>query len=601
MQHVIGIDLGGTAIKLGRFDREGHCLASLTVPTPQPAVPAAVLEAMVEAIAKLDADNTARAIGVGTPGPADGAGRIARVAINLAGWQNVPLADWLEARTGKPTVLANDANCAGLGEAWLGAGRSFQDMILLTLGTGVGGAVILNGELFVGRNGTGAELGLIALHPDGPECNSGNRGSLEQYASVQAIRRRTGLEPDELGRRAAAGDPEAIAFWQDYGRDLGIGIASLVYVLTPEAVVIGGGISASAEFFFPALRTELEQRVLPSSREGLQVVTAELGNQAGIVGAAKLAWQLVERELGVGKRESGSGSWELEAVNAGAGESAELLHWQVAYWRALEMAQFKAGFLARSSHELRSPLNSVISLHQLILAGLCDDPEEERDCIDQSLERAKVMLGLLDQVINLSKMELGSLHPDLQPVPLVTVLEEVHYMTYLQAQNRNIQLRIDVPETDLYVLADQRWLKQILVLAIDIPMTQMGEGSIQVSVSANVEHQEISVQIEDERPHDSWSEPVGAMPQTTSRQAEILSLSDRSYHEILAKIRQTSPLERSPAFSLLMLSQMADLMQGRLEFVEMDKPLQAEDSDPPTSHRNRMDLILPLLLEPDIM
>jgi glucokinase len=290
-ENVIGIDLGGSAIKLGRFDWKGNCLQSLSVPTPQPAYPEAVLTAMVEAIAQLDPEQKSVAIGVGTPGPADAAGRIARVAINLEGWRDIPLADWLEAKTGKPAVLANDANCAGMGEYWLGAGRPFRDLIMLTLGTGVGGAVILNGQLFVGREGTGAELGLITLNPDGPECNSGNQGSLEQYVSVRAIRRRTGLEPNELAARARAGNPEAIAFWQAYGRDLAAGLASLVYILTPEAILIGGGVSASSDLFFPHVWQELERRVLPSSRPGLQLIKAELGNQAGIVGAAKLAWQ----------------------------------------------------------------------------------------------------------------------------------------------------------------------------------------------------------------------------------------------------------------------------------------------------------------------
>jgi glucokinase len=135
-------------------------------------------------------------------------------------------------------------------------------------------------------------LGLISLNFDGPICNSGNRGSLEQYASIGAIRRETGKEPHELGELAKKGDAEALAFWKEYGRLLGVGIASLLYVLTPEAVIIGGGVSASAEYFFPSLIAEIEQRVLPSSREGLEVLTAELGNRAGMVGAAKLAWQL---------------------------------------------------------------------------------------------------------------------------------------------------------------------------------------------------------------------------------------------------------------------------------------------------------------------
>jgi glucokinase len=288
---VVGVDLGGTAIKLGRFNQEGKCLQALSVPTPQPSTPEAVLAAMVKAIADLDPEQKTVAIGVGTPGPADATGRIARVAINLQGWHDIPLADWLEAKTGCPTVIANDANCAGLGEAWLGAGRWYRNLILLTLGTGVGGGIILDGKLFVGHHGTAGELGLITLNPDGPPCNSGNQGSLEQYASVQAIRRCTGLEPEELGALAMAGDTKALEFWQRYGRDLGAGLASLIYVLTPEAIVIGGGVSASADFFFPTIQAELERRVLPSSRAGLQLLRAELGNQAGIVGAAKLAWQ----------------------------------------------------------------------------------------------------------------------------------------------------------------------------------------------------------------------------------------------------------------------------------------------------------------------
>jgi glucokinase len=294
-QEVIGIDLGGTAIKLGRFLRDGTCRDSLNIPTPQPSTPEAVVEAIVVAINKLNREGNCLALGVGTPGPADAKGRIAKVAINLVGWQDVPLSDWLEKRTGLPTIIANDANCAGLGEAWLGAGKHFENMILLTLGTGVGGAVILNGELFTGYQGAAGELGLVTLNYDGPACNSGNRGSLEQYVSVQAIRRTTGKEPAELGKLAQAGDKEAIAFWQEYGRLLGAGLTSSIYVLTPEAVVIGGGVSASAEFFFPTALAEIEKRVLLSSRQGIQLLTAQLGNQAGIVGAAKLAWQTIDK------------------------------------------------------------------------------------------------------------------------------------------------------------------------------------------------------------------------------------------------------------------------------------------------------------------
>jgi len=294
--YVIGVDLGGTAIKMGRFSPKGECLNAVTLPTPQPPYPDAVLKAVVQGIQELDPDDRAIAIGMGIPGPVDAAGRVARRAINL-GWYDVPVSDTLEHVTAKPTVICNDANCAGLGEAWLGAGSQFQNLILLTLGTGVGGAIILNGELFVGRDGTAGELGLITLDYNGPPCNSGNRGSLEQHVSVQAIRRRQGCEPHELDQRARQGAPAAIAFWQEYGRELAAGIASLVYVLTPEAVIIGGGISAASDLFFPSLMSELEARVLPTSRNNLHCLRATLGNQAGMVGAAKLAWQFVKQRL----------------------------------------------------------------------------------------------------------------------------------------------------------------------------------------------------------------------------------------------------------------------------------------------------------------
>lgn len=286
---VIGIDLGGTAIKLGRFTFDGTCLTSITVDTPQPATPEAVLAKMVEAIKLIDPENKAIAIGVGTPGPADASGRIALIAINLPGWKNVPLADYLEAEIGKPTVIGNDANCAGLGEVWLGAGRNFQNLILLTLGTGAGGSIFLDGKLFTGHQGAAGELGLITFNPTGPACNSGNQGSLEQYVSIKAIRRMTGKEPSELGALASSGDAEALRFWQDYGKYLGIGLTSLIYVLTPEAIVIGGGVSASFEFFLPSCKAEIERRVMYTSRQGLQILPAKLGNAAGMLGAAKLA------------------------------------------------------------------------------------------------------------------------------------------------------------------------------------------------------------------------------------------------------------------------------------------------------------------------
>ncbi|MCC0179413.1 ROK family protein [Waterburya agarophytonicola K14] len=290
MQNVIGVDLGGSAIKMGVFIKDGTCLKSISLATPQPARPKSVVNAIAEGINQLQQDYTCQAIGLGVPGPTDNTKRIARKSINLPGWDDVPVADWLEAKTGLPTMLENDANCAAIGEAWLGAGRKFKNFILLTLGTGVGGGIFIDGKLFTGSYGAAGELGLITLDTDGFPCRSGNQGSLEQYASIGAVLRETGKEPAQMGKLAQSGDGNAIEFWQNYGRVLGAGLASLVYVLTPEAIIIGGGISASSQFFLPSTMQELEKRVVSPSRTGLQLLTAELGNKAGMLGAAKLVW-----------------------------------------------------------------------------------------------------------------------------------------------------------------------------------------------------------------------------------------------------------------------------------------------------------------------
>jgi len=291
MDQVIGIDLGGTAIKLARFTAEGELLAELERPTPQPAVPGAVTMALCEAVAELDPEREAALVGVGLPGPMDAAARVARVCINLPGWEEVPLAAWLEPQLQRRVTLANDGNCAVVGEAWRGAAQGYADVVLLTLGTGVGGGVLLNGALFSGHNGAAAEPGLIGVNPAGPACNSGNRGSLEQYASIAALHRLCDRDPRELSEAADAGDPEALAVWDQYGSTLGVGVSSLVYVFTPQLVLLGGGLAGASRHFLPAVRREVEQRVQAVSREGLRIEACALGNGAGRLGAAKLALQ----------------------------------------------------------------------------------------------------------------------------------------------------------------------------------------------------------------------------------------------------------------------------------------------------------------------
>jgi glucokinase len=289
MAQLIGVDLGGTAIKLGRFSVGGELLAELEVPTPQPPMPGAVVMAVVEAVQQLDPDGLATCVGVGLPGPMDAAGRVARVCINLPGWEQIPLAEWLEPQLQRRVTLANDGNCAVVGEAWHGAARGYSDVLLLTLGTGVGGGVLLGGNLFTGHGGAAAEPGLICIDPEGPACNSGNRGSLEQFCSIGALARQSPLSPQELCRLADQGDAEALAIWQRYGRRLGVGLSSLIYVLTPELVLIGGGLSAASAHFLPAALAEVEQRVQRESRQGLELRRCALGNGAGRLGAARLA------------------------------------------------------------------------------------------------------------------------------------------------------------------------------------------------------------------------------------------------------------------------------------------------------------------------
>ena len=292
------MDLGGSAIKLGRFSEAGGLLAELQVPTPQPALPGAVTTAIVEAVQQLDPERLADRVGVGHPGPSDAAGRVARIAINLPGWRDVPLADWLEPLLERRVTLANDANCALIGEHWLGAARDVRDVLLLTLGTGVGGAVLLDGQLFTGHRGAAAEPGLIGIDPDGPACNSGNRGSLEAFCSRRGFDRLSSVDPAELCRRADAGDADALAVWQAYGRLLGIGVSSLLYVFTPELVLIGGGLSGASAHFLPAVWSEVEQRVQAVSREGLTIRRCSLGNGAGRLGAARLALERLGPGLG---------------------------------------------------------------------------------------------------------------------------------------------------------------------------------------------------------------------------------------------------------------------------------------------------------------
>ena len=186
-------------------------------------------------------------------------------------------------------------------------------------------------------------------------------------------------------------------------------------------------------------------------------------------------------------------------------EPSELKQMELAYHRATEMSQFKGGFLARTSHELRSPLNGLIGMQQLILSNLCDSPEEEREFIAQSNESALKMVAVLDTVLEVAKLEQGRSSLEIQPVQLSQLLQDVYTLTHLQAKNRNLRFQISYPSPDLYVLADPFPLRQVLVSLIDRALQQMQSGQITVSVQSS--DQAAQIWIDNSEP-DSWSEPI---------------------------------------------------------------------------------------------
>ncbi|MBW4659605.1 MAG: HAMP domain-containing histidine kinase [Drouetiella hepatica Uher 2000/2452] len=235
---------------------------------------------------------------------------------------------------------------------------------------------------------------------------------------------------------------------------------------------------------------------------------------------------------------------------------ARLQQTQFAYHQAAEVEKFKSGFLARSSHELRSPINSVISLHQLILSDLCEDPAEEREFIAQAQAAAEKMLALLDRLIGLSKMSYGLELLQPESLRLEDVFAEVEYSVQLLAQNRNIRLEITPPDPELYVWADPRWLRQILVSLMDAPILLMQEGYVRLKSQVDLDNQQVQIWVEDQRPPEFWSESVDLL--------EVLKgqgiRSSHSEHQEVDKIP-------SPGLSLLIVQTLLDAVGGRLEIL----------------------------------
>ncbi len=228
---------------------------------------------------------------------------------------------------------------------------------------------------------------------------------------------------------------------------------------------------------------------------------------------------------------------------------------EVAYHMAAEMSQFKAGFLARISHELRSPLNSLIGLHQIILSDLCEDPAEEREFVAQAHTSALKMVALLDEILKVARTEYGTNQLEIQPVQLAQVLAQVYDLTHLQAANRNLRLQVMPADPEIYVMADHRWLRQVLVNLVDTPLKLMEEGNITVSVHPDAASGYVRILIEDERPASTWGDPVDLL---------------RSVPEIDKSADENFTL--SPGLTLLICQTLLELMKGCLEVLAVPSP-----------------------------
>lgn len=288
----LGIDLGGTNLKwavVERRDGDWRTVASGSRPTGGADGPDAVVGRIIEIGRAALADQPGLAtIGIGVPGLYDPLAGVTRFLVNIPGdWQDRPVAAPVAAGTGLPTALINDARAFGVAELRLGAGRGVRSMVGLTLGTGIGGVVAIEGRVHLGHDGTAGEVGHQTIDPDGPLCGCGNRGCLEALARADRMAEACGTPTPEAAIAAArAGDPTALAGMDRIGRWLGIGIANLVAILSPDRVVLGGGNAVAADLLIGPIRNELRQRVLVTSLEDVEIVVAELGTWAGSIGAA---------------------------------------------------------------------------------------------------------------------------------------------------------------------------------------------------------------------------------------------------------------------------------------------------------------------------
>lgn len=299
-EYAIGIDLGGTAIKYAVVSRSGEIPFEGSMQTPATEGADAVISALASAVDACKAWAEASAItplgvGIGTPGIVSPDRRkVVGGAENIEGWENVDVASKLEKRCGLRVAASNDANAMAIGEWIFGAARGVQDALFITVGTGIGSAALINGQMWRGHEGRGMEVGHMTVKCDGEDCSCGGRGCLEHYASTSALVRRYaalfGTEAD--GRKIVSlyhkGDPVASQALSEHWMYLGHGIASVINIFAPEVVVVGGGISEAGDFYFERLRRVVGAQVMDVCAANTQIVPAELGNRAGCLGAASL-------------------------------------------------------------------------------------------------------------------------------------------------------------------------------------------------------------------------------------------------------------------------------------------------------------------------